>query len=500
MDAVIEFRGICKSFFGAPALRDVTFSVGRHRKLGLIGENGAGKSTLMNILGGALMPDAGTMTLNGRPYVPKNPGDAYRAGVAFIHQELNLFNNLSIADNIFIDRYPKKLWFIDKKEVNRRTAELLELVGLSLDPDTSLERLQPGERQMIEICKALHGGAQVIIFDEPTTSLTVREVEKLFELIERLVREGATIIYISHILKEVAELCDDLVVLRDGQVVDCGPVKDFPIHRMITSMCGCDLEKLFPERSRKPGKESRLEVRNISAVGRIADVNLEIREGEIVGLFGLLGSGRTELARLLFGLDPADGGELLLFGRVQEKSPRCCIEAGMAFVTENRREEGLLMDATVADNLVLAALPQLARHGLIDSKKANAAAGLQAERVGLKGKVDLQKAVKTLSGGNQQKVVIGKWLLTDPKILILDEPTRGIDVGARFEVYALINQLADSGAAVLLISSELEELLGLCDTLLVMRCGRIVARFQRNEFDEKTIMGAAFGERLPVES
>ena len=494
MDAMIEFRGICKSFFGAPALIDVNFTVGRNRTVGLIGENGAGKSTLMNILGGALAPDAGDMLLNGKPYAPNNPGEATRAGVAFIHQELNLFNNLSIADNIFIDRYPKRQALINKKEVYRQTSELLKSVGLSVDPAVTVERLQPGERQMVEICKALHGGARVIIFDEPTTSLTARETEKLFALIERLHQGGATIIYISHILKEVAALCDDMVVLRDGKVVDRGEAAEFDTHRMIASMCGCDLEMLFPERSGKPGKNCKFEVKNLSSAGQIENVCFQIHDGEIVGLFGLMGAGRTELAKLLFGLDRADRGEIAVAGKPMTKiTPQRCIDAGMAFVTENRREEGLLMDAAITDNLALAALDQFTKGRLIDFKKMNRSVAEQAERVSLKHGIDLKKAVKTLSGGNQQKVVIGKWLLTQPQVFILDEPTRGIDVGAKFEVYSLINDLADRGAAILLISSELEELLGLCDSLLVMRSGEIVAHFERAEFEEKSIMRAAFG-------
>jgi ribose transport system ATP-binding protein len=499
LESIIEFQNISKSFFGVAALTDVSFNVRCNTTIGLIGENGAGKSTLMNILGGAYATDGGEMRLNGQSFTPKNPAEASSAGIAFIHQELNLFINMTIADNIFIDRYPRHsgLPLIDKKEMRRQTQSLLAALELNLAPDLPVERLQPGERQMIEICKALHIGANVIIFDEPTTSLTTRESEKLFAIIQSLRKNGATIIYISHILKDIVAISDEIVVLRDGKVVDIGKTAEFTTQRMISSMCGCDLQQLFPERKGRAQETIKLEVKKLSSAGQIENVNMQVMTGEIIGLFGLMGSGRTELARLLFGVDRADAGEVTIsFRSLKKPRPGKCINAGMAFVTENRREEGLLMDASVHDNLGLVSLSNYVRRTprLLNLPKMSQAVTAQAKQVKLKSGLDLQTPVKNLSGGNQQKVVIGKWLLNHPEVFILDEPTRGIDVGAKFEVYSIINQLADAGAAVIFISSEIEELLGLCDRLLVLRNGEIVARFNHSEFEEKKILQAAFGE------
>ncbi|MCY7418247.1 MAG: sugar ABC transporter ATP-binding protein, partial [Chloroflexi bacterium] len=355
--SVLAFEGITKAFFGIHALRDVSFSVRRGHVLGLVGENGAGKSTLMNILGGVVQADSGRIVFNGQEHQPRNPQEAARSGIAFIHQELNLFTNLSVAENMFIGGFPRLgglLPLIDRRRMARTTGAALQNVNLDVSPDTLVESLTPGERQLVEIAKALQEDASLIIFDEPTTSLTVRETERLFEIIGRLRNEGRSIIYISHILGDVRRLCDDLVVLRDGRVVATGAQDEYPVRRMIAAMVGRDIELLYPERISKPTDEPVLEVRDVSQPGVVKGIEFALHRGEILGLFGLMGSGRSELARILFGLDPFATGEVVLNGEPYVGGdPRRSIQRGLSFVTENRREEGLLLDVTIAENLGL---------------------------------------------------------------------------------------------------------------------------------------------------
>lgn len=498
---ILEFEGIEKSFFGVNVLHDISFTLEEGHVLGLIGENGAGKSTLMNILGGVLQADAGRIKLQGQDYAPKNPREATKSGVAQIHQELNLFTNLSIAENIFIHGFPRlaRLPLIDKRLVKTRTSQLLEEVDLHIAPETRVEQLSPGERQLVEIAKALNADAKVIIFDEPTTSLTARETERLFGLIERLREQGKSIIYISHILGDVRRLSDEIVVLRDGEVVGAGSREQFPIDRMITLMVGRSLEQLYPPRETKPSEEKALEVQGLSQTGIVENIDFTVYKGEVLGVFGLMGSGRTELARILFGLDSFERGQMLIDGVPQERfSPQESIRRGMAFVTENRREEGLLMDMSIAENMALVALPGFARVGLpvVDRAKMFAEVRRVGESLHVKSTAFERQPVKSLSGGNQQKVVVGKWLIAQPKVFILDEPTRGVDVGAKYEVYSIINDLAAQQAGVLFISSEIEELIGVCDRIIVMSNGEIQASFAREEFQQEKILRAAFRENV----
>ena len=503
----VSFSCIEKSFFGVRVLQGVSFDVGAGRILGLVGENGAGKSTLMNLLGGNLQPDAGEMHVSGRRYCPRNPGEARIAGIAFVHQELNLFPNLSIAENLFLTEFPRlnvALPWIDRRATRARAAVLLEKVGLFHGPETRVEHLPAGERQLVEIAKALGGDARVIILDEPTTSLSARECERLFALMKLLREQRLTIIYISHTLGDVLRLCDDLVVLRDGEVVGNGPANTFTQDRLVSCMVGRQLNQLYPQRESPARRDSGtgisipdskpvLEVSALSQPGMVRNISFRLASGEVLGISGLMGAGRSELARILFGLDPRSSGDIHLDGQPLEGGPRARIRRGLAFLTENRREEGLCMEASIADNM---ALVTLARHSrtparLLDFRAIRDAVSRMRDAVRLSSKVSDGQAVRTLSGGNQQKVVLGKWLLAEPKVLILDEPTRGIDVGAKFEIYQLIHRLADRGAGVLVISSELEELIGICDRLLVMRQGEISGEFQRHEFDRERILAAA---------
>jgi ribose transport system ATP-binding protein len=501
MSIVLETQNICKSFFGIAAVKDVSITVSEGEILGLIGQNGAGKSTLMNLIGGVVHPDSGVMLYKGTPYSPRNPADANAARIAFIHQELNLFTNLTIAENIFIEGFPTvgrgPLRFIDRATVRRHAREVLDSVGLDLSPDMQVDRMSPGERQLTEIAKALYLDASLIILDEPTTSLTSRETEKLFEIMRRLRNQGKALVYISHILTDVLEIADQIAVMRDGQLVTQEPAANFDVNRMISLMVGRSIEQLYPPRTSAPSDEPLLELRSLSAAGIVENINLTVRRGEVVGLFGLMGSGRTELARMLFGLDSFERGEVVVNGKLLTRtSARTSIRNSVAFVTENRREEGLLMNINIADNIALVSLPSFANSvtQVINQRQMVTSASMVANQLQLKSGSIIEQPAKSLSGGNQQKVVVAKWLLSKPSVFIMDEPTRGIDVGAKYEIYSIIDQLASSGSGVLFISSELEELMGMCDRILVMSRGEIFGEFARDNFDEEAILRAAFRE------
>ncbi len=495
-EVILRFENICKSFFGVHALQDVNIELQKGHVLGLVGENGAGKSTLMNILGGVIRADEGEMFLDGKKYIPTNPAEAAEAGVAFIHQELNLFSNLGIADNIFINTFPKRKTFpfIHKQMMRSRTQEVLQTVNLEHSPDKLVEELTPGECQLVEIARALSYDARIVIFDEPTTSLTDRETERLFDIIRQLRTEGRSIIYISHILDEIQRLTDDVAVLKDGELMGAGPTTEFSTRKMITLMVGRDIEHLYPKKTNTPGREKALELKNVSQAGIVKDISFDLHKGEIVGLFGLMGSGRSELARIIFGLDSFEQGDILINRRPRKRhSVKDSISKKLAFVTENRREEGLLMDASLFDNLALVSLPDFKKTGAVDQSRLKDALNKLTASLKIKA-ASLYQQAQNLSGGNQQKVVIGKWLLAEPHIFILDEPTRGVDVGAKYEVYSIVNQLAVENTAILFISSELDELMGICDRVLVMSNGEIHGNFPREQFDKKSILSAAFRE------
>ncbi len=521
---MIEFIKIEKSFFGVQVLKRVSFAVKPCQTVGIVGENGAGKSTLMNILGGNLRPDAGELRLNGQPYAPQSPRDAEHARVAFIHQELNLFANLTIAENIFIGGFPwhaRWLPFIARRQMYERTRELLREMNLAYAPDTPLERLSSGERQLVEIAKALAFDARLIIFDEPTTSLTARETERLFAIMGQLRERHISMVYISHSLGHVLKLCDEVVVLRDGAVVGNEPASQFTLERMVSLMVGRAITQLFPKRDTKwtgsrrreeadsPSKTDQsvrlvtsaatidqvaLDVRGLTQPGVARAITFQLHRGEILGVSGLMGSGRSELARILFGLDPCASGEIRLHGELLNGlPPRDRIARGLAFLTEDRRAEGLCMEAAIADNVALVALPRFVRTWarFVSAADSRAAVATIRQAVKLTPSARDEQAVKTLSGGNQQKVVLAKWLLNEPKVFILDEPTRGVDVGAKHEIYRLINELAARGSAVLMISSEVEELIGMCDRILVMGGGAIRDTVAPHQFDRERILRAA---------
>lgn len=504
---MITFDHISKSFGTARVLREVSFSVPPGQTVGLVGENGAGKSTLMNILGGNVTADSGRMVLGGHAYQPHDALDATRHGVAFIHQELNLFANLSIAENLFLTAFPRRgRWpLIDRRTLRRQAEALLREVGLTQPPETPVERLTPGERQLVEVARALGQEARLIIWDEPTTSLSAREAEYLFNLMRQLRERGLTMIFISHALEDVLRLCDMVVVLRDGEVVASGPRAQFDREQLIRLMIGRQLNQLFPSRmpcahAATPPEPPLLEVRRLSQPGVVHRIHFSLHRGEILGIAGLMGAGRTELARILFGLDPFEEGEILVNGKpLRRPSPRQCLRHRLALLTENRREEGLCLEASLFENVALVVLPRHARSGWLNTKTLREAAASWCAAVRLPSPPPMTVPVNTLSGGNQQKVVLAKWLSSQPEVLILDEPTRGIDVGAKQEIYQLIAGLAEQGKGVVMISSELEELLGLCDRILVMARGEIRDELPRAEFNRERILAAALALEEPSE-
>jgi ribose transport system ATP-binding protein len=500
---VLEVEALCKSFFGVQVLHDVGFSLNAGQVLGLVGENGSGKSTTMNIIGGVHQPENGRMRRDGADYVPRSPRDAQRHGIAFIHQELNLFKNLTITENLFIERFPRRrswLPLIDRSVIRKRAAELLAEVDLQVPLGTLVSRLSQGERQLVEIAKALSSDARIIIFDEPTTSLTTRETERLFLLIDRLKARGIAIIYISHILGDVMRLCDEIVVLRDGHRVGAAPKAMMSIERMISLMVGRTIDQIFPPRAATP-RSGRpvLEVRGLTQPGVVKDIGFSLQPGEVLGVSGLMGSGRSEMARILFGLDPYRRGEILIDGQtLTATSPGICMGHGVAFLTEDRRVEGLMMEASIADNI---ALPALSEHSsawlrIVQRTRLGEEVQKVSRAVQITAPEIQRMLVKHLSGGNQQKVVIAKWLLRNPRVFILDEPTRGIDVGAKYEIYKLINQLAADGTGILFISSEIEELIGMCDRILVMGHGEIRGMHARSGFDREAILKSAMWDGL----
>jgi ribose transport system ATP-binding protein len=499
----LKVEGLTKSFFGVRVLHDVSFAAQPGQVLGIVGENGSGKSTAMNVVTGVLPADSGTTYFEGKPFSPKSRRDSDVAGMAFIQQELNVFPNLSVAENLFLLRPPRyfgAMPFISRRRMQADARTLLQEVDLDVSPDVLAGTLSAGERQLIEIARALASDARLFIFDEPTSSLTAPESQRLFELIRRLKRRDVTVLYISHNLDDVLALSDQILVMRDGRIALQAPAASVRANDLVLAMVGRPIDALFPTRTLRttePAGTPVLEVTGVSEPGVLSDINLRVHAGEIVGIAGLMGSGRSELARVLFGLDGNRCGTVRLDGKTLAAGDvGVRLASGVAFLTEDRRHEGLMMDASVADNMALAALPQFAsqRSGRVQVSRLLGAIRDIGQKLNLKSGDVRTAPARSLSGGNQQKVVLGRWLLREPRLFILDEPTRGVDVGAKHEIYRLLAQLADSGMALLVISSELEELFGLCDQLHVMRRGEIVAQFPRMRFDREAILRAAFGQ------
>jgi ABC-type sugar transport system ATPase subunit len=495
-EPILEAENIDKRFPGVHALDNVSLTITPGEVHAVVGENGAGKSTLMKILAGAYGPDRGTIRIDGEAVTIENPRAAQDLGIITIYQELSLVDALSVGENVFLGDLPTRSggsWRVDWPTVWSRAAELLERVGLRIRPQTRVRDLSVAQKQMVEIARALARNVRVLILDEPTSSLTERETEKLFEIISQLRNRGVGIIYISHRLGEVFRIAQQVTVLRDGIVVGSLPVRDASEDLLVRMMVGRDLARLFTE-ARASDAPVRLEVRGLSRRGVLHDVSLSLRGGEIVGLAGLVGAGRTELARCLFGADSISEGEILLDGaKVDIRSPGHAVDLGIALVPEDRKLQALVLGMGVRENLSLPVLDRLGSPLVPSRRRERALASDYINSLRIR-TPHMEQRVSALSGGNQQKVVIARWLATKPKVLILDEPTRGIDVGAKAEVHALIARLAEQGVAILMISSELPEILGMSHRILVMRSGRIVADIPREDATEELIMAAATGQ------
>jgi inositol transport system ATP-binding protein len=489
---LVEVVNVSKAFPGVMALDRVSLVFRRGMVHALVGENGAGKSTLMKIIAGLLTPDAGELRLDGQPLRLDSPRAALASGIAMIHQELNLLPTMSVAENIWIRREPlTALGLIRHGELRRRTRSLLERLHIDIDPDAPLHTLPIAQRQMVEIARALSHTPKLLIMDEPTSALTEREVQRLFAVIRELKSQGTAIIYISHRMEELSAIADEISVLRDGRLVGTDSARNLTREALIHMMVGRELSGLYPALP-PPQGEVVLAARGLTRTGEFHDISFELHAGEILGIAGLVGSGRSELAAALFGLAPASGGSIAIAGRsVRFDSPSAAMASGLGFLTEDRKESGCFCGLSVLDNLEISVLNRdYVRFGFIDARSVDqrCAALVRELRIRTPG---LDERIENLSGGNQQKVLIGRWLLTNPKILILDEPTRGVDVGAKAEIHQLIARLAAAGTAVLLISSELPEVIGLSHRLLVMHEGRITGTLLRSEADPVTIMRLA---------
>ncbi|HHN0329493.1 TPA: sugar ABC transporter ATP-binding protein [Pseudomonas aeruginosa] len=490
---LLSIRGVGKTY-AQPVLAEIGLQLFGGEVLALTGENGAGKSTLSKIVGGLERPGAGSLELLGRPYAPGSRREAEALGVRMVMQELNLLPTLSVAENLFLHDLPRRAGWIDRRRLRAAAREAMAQVGLeAIDPDTLVGDLGIGHQQMVEIARNLIGDCRLLILDEPTAMLTAREVDMLFEQVERLRERGVAIVYISHRLEELARISQRIAVLRDGRLVCVEPIERYDADQLVTLMVGRELGERFDLGPRQTGAPL-LRVERLSRRGKVHEVSFEVRAGEIFGISGLIGSGRTELLRLIYGADRADGGQVLLGDppqRLSLRSPADSVRQGVALITEDRKGEGLLLDQSISANLALGNLPALARHGVIDRRREEALARRQVEALRVRC-ADTAQAVGELSGGNQQKVVIGRWLERDCQVLLFDEPTRGIDVGAKFDIYALLAELTRRGKALVVVSSDLRELMLICDRIGVLSAGRMVDTFERDAWTQDALLAAAF--------
>jgi ribose transport system ATP-binding protein len=495
----LELNDISKAYPGVMALAGVNFAIAHGEVVGLIGENGAGKSTLMNVLGGVVTPDQGAIRISGTPHAALTVAEASRAGIAFVHQELNLFDNLDVAANVFIGREPVRggpLRLVDNRTMYRETQKLLKLLGADFTPATSVAELSLAQRQLVEIAKALSLDARVVIMDEPTSSLTVAETTRLLKIVADLKASGVSVIFISHRLHEVERCADRVIVLRDGRKVgelDRGHITH---EAMIRLMIGRSLKSLYLPPAAPPRGDALIldELRTEAFPDR--SVSLALREGEILGLAGLVGSGRTELARVLFGIDRKVGGDIRLGHQsVSISSPREAIENGIFLVPEDRKRSGLLLDVSISENISLPDLASYSLNYLLQAAPEAENAEHQRKQLNIRSR-SIHSLAGTLSGGNQQKVVLAKWLSMKPRIIVFDEPTRGVDVGAKQEIYELMRALTDRGVAILMISSDMEEVIGVSDRMAVMHEGQISGFLARDRFSEDNVLKLAVGQRL----
>ena len=492
MSALLEMKGISKRFLGVRALKGVDFELRRGEVHALVGENGAGKSTLMKVLTGIYQPDDGEIFFEGKPYAVKNIGEAQALGIAMIHQELNMMNDLTVAQNVFIGREIKKGFWLKDAEMVKETQKIFDRIGIKIDPKMQLGRLTVGKQQMVEIAKAVSRDCKLLILDEPTAALTQTEIEELFRIMEDLKAKGIGMIYISHRMDEINRISDRITVMRDGEYVGTVDTASVTKDDVINMMIGRVVYEDPKTHSEVPDDaEVVLEVKHLSSGNAFSDVSFTLRRGEILGFSGLMGAGRTEVARAIFGADPHDGGEIFVNGkRVNIKTPEDAVKLGIGYLSEDRKRYGLLLDKSITENSALASIDKYTKGIFINDRRAKAEA--KEENLKLRTKTpSMDQLLKNLSGGNQQKVIIARWLIRNSDILIFDEPTRGIDVGAKSEIYTLMNQLTKQGKSIIMISSELVEILRMSDRVLVMCEGKKTGELDISEANQENIMRLA---------
>ena len=497
-DVMLRLAKVSKAYEGVQALREVSFELRAGEVHAIVGENGAGKSTLIKIITGAVTPDSGFVELNGVALRTNSPATSRALGIAAIYQQPALFPDLTVVENIALGLENAKPWTrVNWKERHARAVELLKQTAAHIDPDRQVGSLTMPQQQLVEIARALGANAKVLIMDEPTASLAEAEVQNLYGVIKNLRDAGVGIIYISHRLEELSVVADRVTVLRDGESIQTRPMRELTVRELINLMVGRELSAVFPKRAVQQG-DVMLELRGVSCeTNGVRNIDLAVRAGEIVGLAGLVGAGRTELARTIFGLDPADAGEITIRGnRVVLKTPFDAIKAGIAYLPEDRRRHGVILDMPVSANLTLASLDKFSTAWSFDTDKERETAASAVRRLGVKTPA-VFSPVSSLSGGNQQKVALGRWLEIKPSVLILDEPTQGIDVGAKAEIHSLMCELAEQGVAIVMISSELPEILGMSDRIVVLRQGTIAGTLMRDDATQEAIMALAVGHELP---
>jgi len=493
-EPILRLRGVGKRFPGVRALHDVSMEVERGEAHVLVGENGAGKSTLINLLAGIYAADEGEITFDGRPYRPRTPMDAFRAGIRVVHQELNLLSNLTVAENLLFEELPQRHGLVDFPEINRRATALLAQVGLDIPPSIPVERLGVAQTQLVEIAKALSHDSKLLILDEPTATLTSREIDRLFSILRQLKAAGVTIIYISHRLHEIFEIGDRVTVLRDGQWVATRPLASLVVADLVKLMVGRSVEDAHQFRQDVPVGGEILRVEGLRRSHALPEVSFAVRRGEILGVAGLVGSGRTETMRALFGADPSVAGKVFVDDvEIRIRAPGDAVEHGLCLLTEDRKTQGLMLGMSCVENITITDLAKVSRWGLVRHAGEERAASELVRELRIK-TPSIHQIVRNFSGGNQQKVVIAKWLFRGAKVLVCDEPTRGIDVGAKEEIYELLWGLAAQGRGIVLVSSDLAELVSLCHRIIVFAHDRIVGEVKRPEFDQRRILSLAYEE------